>query len=100
MALELNVTAELQAELASVARKVFWWGSPQEALSDIGRFVAQVMVYGDWQDVHKVMQALGEQAFEKVLDAPPPGVFDQKSWNYWHLFFHRVPIPPLPKRRI
>jgi hypothetical protein len=32
-----------------------------------------------------------------VLDHPPPGVFDQRSWAYWNLKFQRWPAPPLPQ---
>lgn len=31
-----------------------------------------------------------------LFDAPP-GVFDARSWRYWHLMFAR-PVPPLPVR--
>jgi len=91
---------ELISELVPVARKVFWYGTPEEALQDIGRFVAQVMTYGDWQDVRTTMRLLGSEQFEAVLDNPPPGVFDRKSWSYWHAHFGRSPAPDLPERRL
>jgi hypothetical protein len=91
---------EVKAGLLAVAAKVFWWGGPEEALADLPRFVAQVMTYGDWEDVTRTLRALGEQAFADVLDHPPPGVFDEKSWNYWHLWCGRSPVPPLPNRQL
>ncbi len=87
-------------ELLPVAAKVFWWGTPEQALQDPRRFAAQVMTYGDWEDVRATLRLLGEAVFKAALDNPPPGVFDQKSWNYWHLFFRRTPVPPLPRRRL
>ncbi len=96
----MGLAAEILPELLPVAAKVFWWGTPEQALQDQRRFVAQVMVYGDWQDVRTTLRLLGEGAFEAVLDEAPAGVFDHKSWNYWHLFFRRAPVPPLPRRRL
>jgi len=90
----------LSDKLLPVARKVFWWGTPEEALQDVPRFVAQVMTYGDWQDVQTTLSVLGEGAFERALESPPPGVFDRKSWNYWHLFLGRNTVPPVPKRQL
>ncbi len=100
MPLTQDITPDIEKELAAVAAKVFWWGTPDEAIRDVTRLVAQVMVFGDWEDVRKTRSLLGERAFEGVLDNAPPGVFDLKSWNYWHLYFGRHPVPPLPQRVI
>src|SRR5260221_11983647 len=94
------IAPDLKAECLPVAVKVFWWCTPEEGLQDLTRFVAQVMTFGDWEDVRRTMGILGEKAFEAVLDDPPPGVFDRKSWNYWHLFFRRTSLPPLPRREL
>jgi len=90
----------MKEELCRVAAKVFWWGTPEEALQEVTRFVAQVMTYGDWEDVRTTMQALGKESFRETLENPPPGVFDKKSWNYWHLYFGLTPAPPLPERKL
>ena len=37
-------------DLEQVAKRLFWWKSPTEALADPHRFVAQVMVYGTPED--------------------------------------------------
>ena len=87
-----------KAELLAIAAQVFWWGTPEDAVACLPRFLAQVMTFGDWRAVQTTMKLLGEDAFRKVLDDPPPGVFDLKSWNYWHVYFHRQPVPPLPRR--
>jgi len=35
-----------------------------------------------------------------LLDQAPPGVFDGRSWAYWHLTLKgRRRPPPLPERR-
>src|SRR6266478_2137951 len=95
-----SLTPSVKNDLLAVAARVFWWGTPEEALLDINRFVAQVMTYGDWDAVCKTISLLGKQVFREVIDHPPAGVFDEKSWTYWHAFFGRLPAPPLPKRRL
>lgn len=89
----------VRAALLPVSRKVFWWGEPAEWLDDKIRFVAQVMTFGDWNDAALVSKLLGEEIFEQVIADPPSGVFDIKSWTYWHLRFN-IPVPPLPKRNL
>jgi len=93
----IAVPGHLRAQLAPVARRVFWWGDPEEWLEDAVRFVAQVMTWGDWDETHLTLRLLGEPLFHQALRTPPPGVFDPKSWTYWH---HRygLEIPPLPRR--
>src|SRR5881394_3181119 len=89
----------LRDELLPVARKVFWWGEPREWLDDVLRFVAQVMTYGDLEDLQTTSRLLGESTFSEVLDRPPPGVFDIKSWTFWHRRYGRE-VPPLPQRKL
>jgi hypothetical protein len=84
--------------LQCIARKLFWWKLPEEALADTIRFAAQVMTYGNWEDVQTAKAELGEEVFRQTLLKPPPGVFDARSWVYWHHYFRIDPIPPLPKR--
>ena len=84
--------------LFAIAEKLCWWETPEEALRHHERFVAQVMVLGNWDDVQAVRTAFGEEAFRAVLCSPPPGVFDARSWNYWHLVLGVQPVPPLPTR--
>src|SRR5436190_5314633 len=81
-------------ELLPVARKVFWWGEPKAWLEDSVRFVAQVMTYGDLEDIRTTLRLLGNEAFTQVLDHPPAGVFDIKSWTFWHRRYDRN-VPPL-----
>ena len=89
----------LRAALVPVAKRVFWWGKPDEWLDDAVRFAAQVMTYGDWDDTAFTLRLLGESLFRETLQTPPPGVFDMKSWTYWHHHF-KLKVPPLPTRRL
>jgi len=87
----------LQPALLPVAKRVFWWGKPEEWMQDASRFTAQVMVFADWNDTTLTWRLLGESLFRQVLAHAPPGVFDPKSWTYWHHHF-QMEVPPLPKR--
>ena len=91
---------EIPVSLCRIARRLFWWKSPEEALSAPIRFVSQVMTFGTWDDIQVALAEFGEDAFRAALDSPPAGVFDARSWNYWHLVFGRTPVPPLPERAL
>lgn len=94
-----GVPPHLREALEPVARKVFWWGEPVEWLDDLPRFAAQVMTFGDLDDIANTLRWLGDEAFIAVLRNPPPGVFDIKSWTFWHCRYH-LPVPPLPARKL
>jgi hypothetical protein len=55
------------------------------------------MTLGTAEDVQAARALLGDGAFIDALEHPAAGAMDQKSWNYWHLFFGR-PVPSLPTR--
>jgi hypothetical protein len=94
-----GVPEELRPSLIPIARRVFWWGEPEAWLNDINRFAAQVMTYGDWNDTMKTLDLLGDSVFLQTLKAAPPGVFDIKSWTYWHVRYG-LEVPALPSRRL
>ncbi len=83
------------------ARKYLWWASPEEAVRDHRRLVAQVMNLGTFEDVRYLEDRLGEDCLADIVRTASPGCFHEKSWNYWH---HRLGIardgavPPLPQR--
>lgn len=88
----------MSRDIEQVARRLFWWKTPAEALQDTRRFLAQVMTYGSLEDVMTTRQYFSRNEFEAVLDNPPAGVFDERSWNYWNLVFDRYPPAPISKR--
>jgi hypothetical protein len=69
-----------------------------EALAYPNRFLAQAMTYGTIEDLAVVKRYLPESAFREVLADPPAGVFDPRSWAYWHVRFGLEPPTELPKR--
>ena len=86
-------------DLEHVAKRLFWWKPPAEALSDPHRFLAQVMVYGVPEDLAVARRHFPESAFRRVLAEPPAGLFDPRSWSYWHVVFG-LDAPPEPPRRL
>lgn len=86
--------------LLHVARRLFWWKPPGEALADPWRFAAQVMTLGSWEDVQVTRSTLGDDCLRETRRRPPPGVFDARSWSYWHAVFDLAPVPPLPRRSL
>ncbi len=87
-------------DLHRLARRQFWWKSPEEALAYPVRFLAQVMTWGTREDLQVARRYWTEADFRAVLESPPPGVFDPRSWTYWHCVFGIEPVPPLPRRRL
>lgn len=85
-------------ELLSVARRVVWFKEPADALADPILFLSHVMTYGTAEDLAAIRGSVDRDAFRAVLDNAPPGIFDRRSWAYWHLICGRDPAPPLPSR--
>jgi len=89
-----------ELDLMSVAKRMVWFKPPKDALQDKNLFLAHVMTFGTLRDVTAVLESFPETDFEAVLDDPPPGVFDLRSWTFWNVRYRREPVPPLPTRRI
>jgi hypothetical protein len=87
-------------EIHHIARRLVWWKTPQAALEHVPQFLAQVMTFGTWHDVQTVLRQFGNEAFRDTLVHAPPGIFDARSWCYWHHFLGIAPVPPLPKRQL
>ena len=87
-------------ELEGIAGRLFWWKSAQEALADRKRFLAQVMVYGTAEDVVAVRRSFSDAELREVLADAPAGLFDPRSWAYWHLVLGLEAPSELPRRRL
>jgi hypothetical protein len=85
--------------LDAVAARVIWWKEPSEALADPRHFLARVMAGGTFDEVLVVRAHFPPDAFHAVLDDPPPGVFDARSWAYWNLVYERQ-ASEIPRRRL
>ena len=85
--------------LITIAKKLVWWEEPSVALSQPARFIMQVMTLGTWRDVQSVREVFGWEAFREALLAAEPGIFDKRSWVYWHAVFG-LPERNLPRRSL
>ena len=87
-------------ELLAVAKRIFWFGTAEEALEFPSRFLTYAMTYTSDKDIEVARRYFSDDDFKGALDNPAPGVFDQSSWVKWNQFYGRIPVPPLPERRI
>ena len=87
-------------ELLVVAKRIFWFGTAEEALEFPSRFLTYAMTYASDEDIEIVRKYFTDDDFMAVLDNPAPGIFDRVSWAKWNQRYGRLPVPPLPKRRI
>ena len=84
----------------AMARKYVWWQPPRRALADRRIFLAQMMTLGSVDDVRWLLARVSEQDLRDVLRDPPVGVFNGRSWHFWHLRLGCEPIPGLPARTL
>lgn len=89
---------QVAAQLGEMAERLIWWQSAQRSLRTPERLVSQAMAIGSDKDVQRVEKIFGTEAMRAVLASAPPGVFDHRKWDYWHLRFGYKRTPPLPSR--
>ncbi len=87
-------------ELLAVAKRIFWFGTPEEALEFPLRFLTYAMTYASDEDIEILSKYFSDDDFRAALDDPAPAIFDQGSWAKWNQRYGRTPVPLLPKRRI
>ena len=98
------MNSSARALLGRLATKYVWWKTPDEALRQPDRVVAQVMSIGDYEDVLDLVEQMGEDELRRVLTQAEIGQLNERSWTYWHYRLdlarpdQAVPIPP--KRRL
>ena len=81
-----------------MARKYVWWQPPDRTLADGRLFLAQMMTLGSVEDVRWLTLRVSGDDLRGVLRDPPVGVFNGRSWRFWHLQLGCVPVPELPVR--
>lgn len=94
------MSVTVTAELTNVARHVVWFKPPEQTLRDTVFFLAHLMTHGTYEDVKIAKKYFTPEDFRHALENAPPGVFDPRSWAYWNTVFDRLPVPPMPMRRI
>ena len=86
--------------LAAIARRVCWWEPVAATLANTPLFLCRVMALGTWEDICIALGHYGRDAFREALQNAPPGLFDPRSWHYWHHRLKLLPVPSLPQRVI
>ena len=86
--------------LLAVAKRIFWFGTPEEALEFPLRFLTYAMTYASEEDIEILRKYFSDADFKAALDDPAPGIFDRNSWTKWNERYGRTPVPALPGRRI
>ena len=88
------------ADLGEVARRIVWFQPPGRTLEDPILFLNHAMTWGTVADLKVVQSHFTDDDLREALRKARPGVFDARSWNYWHLMLDMGEAPPLPTRRI
>ena len=97
----MTIGPEALPLLRDLAGKYIWWKSPADAVSHVERVIAQVMTLGEFDDMERLAAVVGDDALRQVVRTAEPGVFDERSWTYWHYRLGLAElggVPPLPRR--
>ena len=87
----------LNPETEPIVRRVIWFESPEEALSDPVRFMAYAMARATHDDMKVIRSYVDDADFLEALDKAPPGIIDPA---YWNSLMGRYPTPPPPVRQL
>jgi len=87
-------------ELLAVAKRIFCFGTPEEALEFPKRFLTYAMTYASDEDIEILRKYFSDNDFKATLGDPAPRIFDQSSWVKWNERYNCIPVPPLPRRQI
>jgi hypothetical protein len=87
-------------QLAAIARRVCWWEPAASTVENTSLFLCRIMALGTWDDICIAFEHYGRNAFREALQNAPPGLFDPRSWHYWHHRLELLPVPSLPERAI
>ena len=94
------LNANAREELLRVARRMVWFKPPEEVLADAALFLSYAMTYGTVDDLRVVRAHYTDDELRRALRSGVPGVFDARSWAYWHARLGVEPAPDLPVRRL
>ncbi|MCY4183337.1 MAG: hypothetical protein OXF43_10700 [Gammaproteobacteria bacterium] len=87
-------------DLRAVAKKVVWFKTADKTLDDEVFFLNHAMTFGDVSDVLLIRKHYDDDALRNALRNAHPGIFDPRSWTYWHLVLGISPTPAMPTRKI
>src|ERR1700674_4960534 len=87
-------------ELLAVAKRIFWFGTPEEALEFPKRFLTYAMTYASDEDIEILRKYFNDDDFRAALDDPAPGIFDRSSWAKWNERYNRTPAHRFQRERL
>ena len=91
-----KITIPVNERTLAVARRTVWDKTPEETLARPAHFLAHLMTHGLSEDIMDMLAMPGKETFREALRQAPPGIFDARSWNYWHIALGMTPVPPRP----
>jgi len=94
------LNADARVGLLRVARRMVWFKPPEETLADAALFLSYAMTYGTVDDLRVVRAHYDDDQLRGALRSGVPGVFDARSWAYWHARLGVEPVPDVPVRRL
>jgi hypothetical protein len=89
--------------LLQLAKRYTWWLDPEQALQYPQRVIARVMDMGTFEDIHELVETVGEDSLREALKKAEAGQFRPRSWSYWQYLLNGLAddaLPPLPVRRV
>lgn len=86
-------------DLLAVARRVVWFKPAHETLCKEVFFLNHAMTFGDASDVALIRRHYDDDTLRNALRNAHPGVFDPRSWAYWHIILDISPVPAMPTRQ-
>lgn len=87
--------------LRQFATRYIWWKTPDEAMAQPQRVIAQVMNIGDFDDARLLQLEAGPEVLTEVLRRAEAGQLNARSWHYWHYrlgLSEPGKVPPMPVR--
>lgn len=91
---------ELTPDLKEAATRCIWFEPAERAIKNTARLTAHILTYGSTKDVNALRAQLCDTELKEALKIAPPGIYDARSWAYWHLQTGQRTPPPLPQRHI
>jgi hypothetical protein len=85
--------------ILEIAEQLLWWQPPEKAILNTKRLITQILEYSTPKSVRVLFDYFSHEEIIEALNNPIPGIMSEKSWRFWHIYL-KLPLSPLPKRRI
>jgi hypothetical protein len=85
-------------ELLDLASRVNWFEDSKDVVKNKYKFLNHIMVYGTLDDVKIMLKYYSLHDCKEALQNTQVGLYDYKSWHFWHIALGYDDVLPLPKR--